>query len=332
MPHLSPHRTAASRLVPPLLLFLTSWNPPELKPDAAECAGAAWWWWKQRNDSSFWHLDPAVVRQRRRDEAQAQALLMSIQQHIAAQPRRSGNAASSATNASPPVIENDITELQKLQQEWLQVVFGAGITSIAQRQIFVEEYGCTGWTDEVVSLLLDVAGDRGIVELGAGNGQWARRLTEAYQERKQNRGGSSRRDDKFDFVLAYDDRSALPMPAQKTQRNDMVRPLLGNSVAATIRQWQCRHRVLLLVFPPPDSDMAYEAVQAYDEVHSQSTNTNTVSAPAIVYVGEGKGGVNANAAFFDYLRDHGWYVHTVLPVHSFGTKGKEQLYLLLRRP
>ena len=246
----------------------------------------------------FWKMDPAFLRQRQRDEQKAQAILLQIQQRV-------------SQNENSTIDKVD-SELLRLQKEWLQVIFGPDITSIQQRQAFVEEYGCTGWTDDVVQFLLNL--NRGLVEIGAGNGQWARCLNQAHREQSTV--------DIKDFVLAYDDGSALPLPQQ---RSNVVRPLVANSIAATLRQWCCRHRVLLLVYPPPDDDMAYQAVRAYDEIHASSTQA------AVVYVGEGRGGLNANEDFFDYLLQHQWYVHHVLPVRSFGTRGREQLYLLLRR-
>jgi hypothetical protein len=310
-PHLSPGRTAAACLGPPLLLLLTSSSSWQ-RPTASE--GPAWYnrWWP-RTTASFWQMDPALLRQRQRDEARAQAILQQI--HIAAQQQ---------TKEAEP--DDSSATLQQLQTAWLQVVFGKEITSIAQRQAFVEEYGCTGWTDEVLGLILDRAGDRGVVEIGAGNGQWARRLAAAYAERNDAQREDNRSN--FDFVLAYDDGSAVPMPSRPA---GPVRPLIGNSVAATIRHWSTRHRVLLLVYPPPESDMAHAAVQAYDQVHP-AVGSNTVAPATILYVGEGRGGGNANAAFFDYLHNHGWYVDQVRPVLRFGSRGgHEQLYVLMRR-
>jgi len=48
-------------------------------------------------------------------------------------------------------------------------------------------------------------------------------------------------------------------------------------------------RALLLVYPPP-GDMAARALAAY-------------AGPAVVYVGEGRGGANASDAFLDALED-----------------------------
>eukprot|EP00540_Astrosyne_radiata_P006207 CAMPEP_0116857480 /NCGR_PEP_ID=MMETSP0418-20121206/20572_1 /TAXON_ID=1158023 /ORGANISM="Astrosyne radiata, Strain 13vi08-1A" /LENGTH=78 /DNA_ID=CAMNT_0004491159 /DNA_START=114 /DNA_END=350 /DNA_ORIENTATION=+ len=50
----------------------------------------------------------------------------------------------------------------------------------------------------------------------------------------------------------------------------------------------------------------------------------------IVYVGEGRGGANANDAFFDYLEQEGWILMKILNVKA-PPKGYEQLYLLKKK-
>jgi len=179
--------------------------------------------------------------------------------------------------------------------------------------------------------LLHLGKGRGFVEIGAGNGQWARALTDAYKASEHAKEMKTKKI-RFDFVLAYDDMSGLPLdpdvyhPRTKpftAYFYDKVQPC--DSISRILTQWTCRGRVLLLVFPSPGSDMAIQALQAYESISPMNDT--------VVYVGEGKGGANANDAFFDHLESSGnWILYKILPVKSFGAKGYEKLYVLKRKP
>lgn len=203
------------------------------------------------------------------------------------------------------------------------LLYGEGVTP-RDRQDFLERYGCTGWTNEVLDALIDLAGDRGVVEIGAGNGQWARALMERYQQRRAK--GTSNKP--FDFVLAYDNMSELPLnPDVYHSRTkpyhdyfyDKVQPC--PSIQRILQQWPCRGRVLLLVYPSPDN-MAADALAAYTAIGDVNDT--------VVYVGEGRGGANANAGFFDALESGDWVLERILPVQAFGEKGYERLYVFRR--
>jgi hypothetical protein len=217
--------------------------------------------------------------------------------------------------------------LAQLQQQWLNVVYGSNVT-LHDRQQFLEQYGCTGYTEEIIHELLQLASnnDRGICEIGAGNGQWARVLSDRYQKEFQNRNNKH-----WEFVLAFDDFSNVPLDPKmyhsKTQpAHDYFYSKVRHvrSVKDTLKQWSCRGRILLLVYPPPASNMAVDAVRTYDHVNPHATHPGI-----IVYVGEGRGGCNANDEFFDYMEnpDHGWILEKVLQPISFGSKGYEKMYI-----
>lgn len=226
-----------------------------------------------------------------------------------------------------------------------EILYGLGVTP-RDRQLFLERYGCTGYTDEVLDAIVEVAGDeRGIVEIGAGNGQWARALTDRHigitgKERQRKKKKKS-----FDFVLAYDDMSALPLNPQIYHKRtkphhdyfyDEVRPCGSDDLASVLRRWECRGRVLLLVYPSPPSPqhggkkrcMSADALGAY--VDASPLNDT------VVYVGEGRGGANAGDGFFDILEgggrgsDDAWVLLSVLPVKPFGSKGYEKMYVFKR--
>lgn len=204
-----------------------------------------------------------------------------------------------------------------------EIMYGKGIRP-QDRQDFLARYGCTGWTEDVIVHLLNLAENRGFVEIGAGNGQWSRVLTDRYNQSDAKKQQKK----KFDFVLAYDDMSQLPLNPEiyheRTQPNHdyFFKVQECDTPEAVLQQWACRGRVLLLVFPPPDSDMAFRTVKAYAET-SPLNDT-------IVYVGEGRGGASANDEFFDYLESGDWVLCKMLKVLTFG-KGYEKLFILKRR-
>ena len=132
-------------------------------------------------------------------------------------------------------------------------------------------------------------------------------------------------------MLAYDDQSELPLDQQLFNKQtkiyhdyfyDKVQPCDPNNFSNTLRQWQCRGRVLLLVYPPPGK-MALDATEQY----ASASDMNDM----VIYVGEGRGGANANDDFFDYLESTGWVLMSVMKVKSLGSKGYEQLYVLRRQ-
>jgi len=134
---------------------------------------------------------------------------------------------------------------------------------------------------------------------------------------------------KFDFVLAYDDQSELPLDQQVFTKKTKVHheffydkvKRCDSNFSNTLRHWECRGRVLLLVYPPPGK-MALDAVEQYI---SASSKNDTV-----IYIGEARGGANANDALFDHLERGDWALISVMDVKPLGAKGYEKLYVLKR--
>ena len=84
-----------------------------------------------------------------------------------------------------------------------------------------------------------------------------------------------------------------------------------------LQSWESRGRVLLLVFPP-DGSMAEETVKEYIRVDPERNDT-------VVYVGEGRGGANANDDFFDIFLDGSWslvYESTIIGTDIQGSSDK----------
>jgi hypothetical protein len=174
--------------------------------------------------------------------------------------------------------------------------------------------------------------------MGAGNGQWARALHDHYQtivnnenhEYSQNKKNPTMISSKFEFVMAHDDMSELPLsPKVYHQHTQPAHSYFYSRVrkcdnhVQTVQKWESRGRALLLVYPSP-GDMAFETLEAY---------TQYATRPVLVYVGEGRGGANANDAFFDYLLGGGWtLVKTMSVTPSPGNKGFEKVFILERSP
>ena len=240
---------------------------------------------------------------------------------------------------------NDQVQMNSILKEMNTVVYGKGITP-QMREDFLIQYGCTGYTDEILEYLVDKFSSRGIIEVGAGNGQWARALSDHYkQTQKQQSPNSTTK--AFEFVKAYDNMNDLPLspkiyhkqtlPANKYFYDKVQRLTHIDSV-----QKYAKGRALLLVYPPPGS-MALETVDAY--VNASPGYRGSQQNDTVIYVGEGKGGANANDAFFDYLlgcneatsenedgiKKSGWVLEKVMNVQkSPGGKGYEKMFIFKR--
>ena len=223
------------------------------------------------------------LRRRRHDETRLRELLSSprLQEARAGQDQKRRNG---------------------LFEEVNELVYGKGVTP-QSREDFLIRFGCTGHTPSVVEYLAGDLGERrGFVEVGAGNGQWARALTDRYSKSRKERNETQSNSSSFswEFVLAYDTMEDLPLspliyhrltlPYQQYFYHDVKR---CQSHIDAVQGYASRGRVLLLVYPPP-GPMAVETVQAYVDVDASRNDT-------VVYVGEGRGGANANDDFFDYF-------------------------------
>lgn len=238
-----------------------------------------------------------------------------------------------------PTLQGDPKKIQALGEELFEVTYGKGVTA-QQREDFLLKYGCTGWNDQVLHFIVQMCEDRGIVEMGAGHGQWARALTQAYSKRQESKEQKQQVDathqrpkKQFDFVLAYDDHSNLPLNthiynAYTQPHHDFfggVRKLQSkNEMLKILRSWSCRGRVLLLVYPPPGK-MAAEVIQNYVEAAPNDNDT-------VIFVGEGRGGANGDNSFFDFIEDGTWMLTAHMDVQRPpGDKGYEKLYMFQRR-
>lgn len=225
--------------------------------------------------------------------------------------------------------------MQPILQEVNELVYGKGVTPQI-REDFLAQYGCVGHTPEIIKFLVDeLAKDRGIVEVGAGNGQWARAINDFHnlQRKHNNSSGKS-----FDLVLAFDNMQELPLsPKIYHQRTVPAKQYFYDKVKLAshidaVKGFASRGRVLMLVYPSPGS-MALETVKAYIESSDQNDT--------VVYVGEGIGGANADEEFFNYFlgktsdddsKEAEWVLLKVMEVRrSPGGKGYEKMFVFQRK-
>jgi len=235
--------------------------------------------------------------------------------------------------------------MNNILKEMNSVVYGKGITP-QMREDFLIQYGCTGYTDEILEYLVNKYSSRGLIEVGAGNGQWARSLSDHYKEKQKDKTPNTS-SKSFEFVKAYDNYEQLPLspkiyhkqtlPANKYFYDKVQRSTHVDSV-----QKNAKGRALLLVYPPP-GPMALETVEAY--VNASPGYRGSQQNDKLIYVGEGRGGANANDAFFDYLlgcneatqenendsKKNGWVLEKVMNVNkSPGGKGYEKMFIFKR--
>eukprot|EP00051_Salpingoeca_urceolata_P003286 m.56682 g.56682 ORF g.56682 m.56682 type:complete len:364 (-) comp12646_c0_seq2:39-1130(-) len=135
-----------------------------------------------------------------------------------------------------------------------------------------------------------VASHSPLVEIGAGPGHWQAALSKQGAD-----------------IVAFDDRS-------ERQATDLIvgKVAPGNENKVT----EFSDRTLFLCYPP-NTDMATNCLKLY-------------KGSTLVYVGEGRGGVNGTPEFFDELEQH-WTVIHIEPLEPFA-ECFEKLFVLKREP
>ena len=254
---------------------------------------------------SYRELDEAVAR--RRDQERALATYVNTVAPMIASAR--GEMARAQKLGDPAALERArarfATLAARAQAETAALTWGDVPDGQKRRSEFVEKYGCVGWTD---AALAEIAKHAPIVEMGAGRGQWQRALAE--------RGVD---------ILAYDDRSAVPGTNEPPHANDRASGRARRSShwgvtrrgdETKLRSFWVRRaqRTLLVVYP--EGDLLVKCLENYD-------------GPVVLFVGEGRGGVNGSAATFDYVEKR-FDVENVVPVKPFGD-GHEKLWVLRRK-
>jgi hypothetical protein len=229
-------------------------------------------------------------------------------------------------------------QLHSILDQMHTLLYGEGVTPQV-REDFLIQNGCTGYTPEILEYLVELGKGRGFVEIGSGNGQWARALTDChvgYCERTLKQSSNS---SKYEFVQAYDNMEALPLSPEIYHKrtkpaNRYFYPNVKrcDSHIDVAQGYSSRGRILLLVFPPP-APMALETIKAYVDGAYKENDT-------VVYVGEGKGGANGDDELFDYFlgktdtssyQTNRWVLLKVMDVKICpGGKGYEKMFVFRR--
>jgi hypothetical protein len=210
------------------------------------------------------------------------------------------------------------------------------------------KYGCSAFTEDILKFLVQNYAVRGIIEVGAGNGQWARALDDYHNLMKMNGQHHHELHHRHNrslhrqFITAYDNMEELPLSPKVYHRNTIpAKKYFFDKVERLSHTDAVRGaygRVLLLVYPPP-GPMALETVLAY--LNASPRYSGSCKNDTVVYVGEGRGGANANEAFFDYFlgcnapsedtEKHEWVVEKVMSVLPCpGGKGYEKMFVFRR--
>mmetsp|Transcript_7693 Transcript_7693/g.18846 ORF Transcript_7693/g.18846 Transcript_7693/m.18846 type:complete len:220 (+) Transcript_7693:98-757(+) len=84
-------------------------------------------------------------------------------------------------------------QLASLQREIFEIAYGKGVTA-QMREDFLIRYGCTGFNDSILKRVLDLCATRGLVEVGAGHGQWQRALNDAYNEAQDDTSNNQKKE------------------------------------------------------------------------------------------------------------------------------------------
>lgn len=189
------------------------------------------------------------------------------------------------------VQANDRKCIETNMQRVNEVLYGKGVTMQA-REEFLVKYGCTPYNLHILDKILSF--DRPIMDIGAGNGQWSRALS----DRMKERAAKSQKVIASDYVVAYDDGSAIPLNSEIYHKltqpaRDYFYNVQKMEGVSAVKQLKNRGKILLLVYPPP-GEMAIDLVKSYAEFPENDL---------IVFVGEGVGGANGSINLFDYLKN-----------------------------
>eukprot|EP00979_Chaetoceros_neogracilis_P003337 scaffold583_cov279-Chaetoceros_neogracile.AAC.26 len=228
------------------------------------------------------------------------------------------------TNIIACVQSNDRKCIENNMQRVNEVLYGKGVNMQA-REEFLVKYGCTPYDGHILDRILSF--DRPIMDIGAGNGQWSRALSDRIKEMAPK--GKGKKIITSDYVVAYDDGSAIPLNSEiyhkltKPARDYFYNVQKMDGISA-VKQLKNRGKLLLLVYPPP-GEMAIDLVKSYSEFPENDL---------IVFVGEGVGGANGSISLFEYLKNvdkdgNAWVLleSMEVPAVQGGGKGFEKVFI-----
>jgi len=170
----------------------------------------------------------------------------------------------------------------------------------------LNHFGCTAWTEAALSKIKEFS-YYGVVELGAGSGKWANALrlrgcdVRAFDNMSflpeskgepaaEGRGGGNKANNNKDNKKVQSETALLAQKAGVELGDEKVFTEKSSTTYFGLKRGNnLNNRSLLLVYPPC-GDMAVKVLREYQ-------------GDTLIYIGEGRGGVNANADFFDVLEN-----------------------------
>eukprot|EP00752_Nemacystus_decipiens_P016351 g14623.t1 len=260
-------------------------------PSAQSPAEASWWPFSRQPSSP---LEDAVPRKAKRQRAKAER---EMREYLAKMrvPIQELIAGLRKGEVSRDDFDKRMASFNnEVELATHRIIYGVADPPDARR-LFEAEHGNCRYTPEAIQAVSALSP---LIEIGAGRGHWQRALSEA---------GAT--------VVAFDKWATKPgggVGGGLTAGIPQVGKVLpGDEHAIRLH----RDKTLLLVYPPP-GDTAVRCLREY-------------TGDALAYVGEGRGGVNANDAFFDGLNAE-WEVTSVVELDPF-PQCFERLFLLRRR-
>ena len=133
------------------------------------------------------------------------------------------SAASGSGRRCQAELRDWSDAVARVERETDDLTWGS-VEAQGRRVQFSREFGCAGWTQEAIDIIKEHSP---LVEIGAGNGQWAAALTSAGAD-----------------IVAYDDFSALPLPHRPGERTAILR---GNESVLSGWRLLLRYEVSLSV-------------------------------------------------------------------------------------
>jgi hypothetical protein len=250
---------------------------------------ASWFSWSSPPPDDYthynWNSMKKITKQREKDQ-------IKLTEYIATMQKRLFNCRQLPSRALSEKCVNDIRV--EVGKESVKITSGSSRTTLKDRQDYVKQYGCTAWTDEALETLKEFSP---IVELGAGQGLWAKELMKRYGKEIN--------------IVAFDNYSS---PVPYFEKTEHVK--FGNEDILLDSKYE-KH-TLFLCFPPltQDSDLGIKCLNMY-------------KGNFIIYVGEGRRGSNCSEEFFDILEEKFTIkkVVTLKPFHG----GAEKMFVLERK-
>jgi hypothetical protein len=176
----------------------------------------------------------------------------------------------------------------------------------------LNHFGCTAWTEAALSKIKEFS-YYGVVELGAGSGKWANALrlrgcdvrafdnmsflpeskgTNSAEPAVEGGGGGNNNNNNNDSnkKKVQSETALLAQKAGVELGDEKVFSEKSSTTYFGVKRGNnLNNRSLLLVYPPC-GDMAVKVLREYQ-------------GDTLIYIGEGRGGVNANVDFFDVLEN-----------------------------